>query len=182
MNRQAVIYLTAAAAALLLAGLIWGKAWIGWSAPGAMVSVGSQANAEVGDATIDDYNDAAIHFIALDGDGAGITTLAPAGHTGDGMSIIPLPPGWTLETSQVGMGGCGLAATHFYSAENGRYRISVVSGSETHGACPWRADDYVYHLAINAGGFQGATIGKITIKGGAAWSPDAASEPEAPTP
>ncbi len=167
MKNQPIIRVLAASTVLMLVGFSCGNV----ATPpepqscgcSTIESLGSQSTAEIGDDTISSYNNAAIHFIVAGDDGAGITTLAPAGHTGDQNSIIALPAGWTLATPQVSSGGCTLKPTNIFNAGNGRYKIAVVT-SAVAGVCPWGSGDYVYHLMIDAGGFQGATIGKIVIQ------------------
>jgi hypothetical protein len=128
-----------------------------------MQSQGAQATATAGNAAISNYNRADIVILALDGaTGAGASSLAPAGHTGDANSQIPLPNGWTLVTKLVPAGGCVLQPTHIYNDGQGGYTLSVMTVAKG-GACPWKKGEYHYLLRVSAQGYQGGTIGKIVI-------------------
>ena len=133
------------------------------SRPALIQSHGAKATATAGNATVDEYNSAEVVILALDAVGAGISVLAPAGHTGTSVGIIPLPSGWQLATKLVPAEGCNLSPTHIYNDGEGGYTLSLISASTT-GPCPWSAGEYHYLLRINANGYQGGTIGKIVIE------------------
>jgi hypothetical protein len=128
-----------------------------------MQSGGAKATATAGNAAISNYNRADIVILALDGaTGAGVSSLAPASHTGDANSVISLPKGWALDTKLVPPGGCVLQPTHIYNDGQGGYTLSVMTVAKG-GACPWRRGEYHYLLRVNTQGYQGGTIGRIVI-------------------
>jgi hypothetical protein len=127
-------------------------------------SDGSKGTAKEGDARIDNYNRADILILARESEsGAGIGSLTSRGHTGDANSVIPLPPGWTLDTKLVPRGGCTLQPTHIYNDGTGGYTLSVMTVAQK-GPCPWLKGEYQFQLLINVGQYRGGSIGKIVIE------------------
>lgn len=127
-------------------------------------SDGAKATAKAGDARISNYNRADILILARESEsGAGIGSLTPRGDTGDANSVIPLPPGWRLDTTLVPPGGCTLQPTHIYNDGSGGYTLSVMTVARN-GPCPWLKGEYRFQLLINVGQYRGGSMGKILIE------------------
>lgn len=81
---------------------------------------------------------------------------------GSGTSAITLPAGFSVTMTTAPPGGCLFTPTMF-TAAGGRFAIRVVPFL-SNPACKWLAGDYTYWVTINVAGYQGTTLGVLTIK------------------
>lgn len=159
-------YLAARGAAtlLILAGLFAPSIALGTVPQRLMIDlIASAATANVGDSALASQNRALVHLQIVDADGMPVDTLAPPTNLGSGDEFIEFPDGWTMDTLQVGAGGCGLGLTRFKNLGEGLYQLSVM-GYSADSACAWRAGIYVIRIVVESDGYFGIALASFEVR------------------